>query len=279
MRISISAIGLLALVAACAQTPVPLSKAPAALPARPTATAPLLDVGREAVLLRAALGREVPHAVVDPPATEREWIDRSRAALAASGQRIAAPQLVVVVDRNPSVQEMRIVMARPEGDWQDLGGAKVSTGQTGRFDHYLTPTGVFLHTDAILDWRAEGTFNENHIRGLGLKGSRVWDFGWQTTVKGWGSEEEGQIRLLMHATDPANLERRLGRPASKGCVRIPAAMNRFLDRRGILDADYERAAQIDRRFAALLPADRTPTPLAGNMLVVIDSSEPPHPGA
>src|SRR6516165_6532170 len=136
MRISISAIGLLALVTACAQTPAPPSKAPAALPARPTATAPPLDVGREAVLLRAALGREVPHAVVDPPATEREWIDRSRAALAASGQRIAAPQLVVVVDRNPSVQEMRIVMARPEGDWQDLGGAKVSTGETGRFDHY-----------------------------------------------------------------------------------------------------------------------------------------------
>jgi hypothetical protein len=52
----------------------------------------------------------------------------------------------------------------------------------------------------------------------------------------------------------------------------------WMQRRGILDADYERAAQIDRRFAALLPADRTPTPLAGNMLVVIDSSEPTRPG-
>ena len=34
---------------------------------------------------------------------------------------------------------------------------------------------------------------------------------------------------------------RLGRPASKGCVRIPAAMNRFLDRHSILDADYEQS--------------------------------------
>jgi hypothetical protein len=34
---------------------------------------------------------------------------------------------------------------------------------------------------------------------------------------------------------------RLGRPAFKGCVRIPAAMNRFLDRHSILDADYEQS--------------------------------------
>jgi hypothetical protein len=84
---------------------------------------------------------------------------------------------------------------------------------------------------------------------------------------------------LLHATDPANLEHRLGRPASKGCVRIPAAMNRFLDRHGVLDADYERVARSDPGFAALLSADHTPTPLAGNMLVVIDSSGPSRPGA
>ena len=81
--------------------------------------------------------------------------------------------------------------------------------------------------------------------------------------------------MLLHATDPAALERRLGRPASKGCVRIPAAMNRFLDRHGILDADYERAAKDDPRFEALLLADRTPTPLAGNALVIVDSAEAP----
>ena len=290
MRISRSAIGLLMLVAACAQTspartetPAPRSEtpaprtdasalSPAELPARP------LDVDGEAVRLRAALRREVPHLIVDPPAAERGWIERSRAAVADGNERIERPQLLVVVDRNPRVQQMRIVVARPHADWQDLGGTRISTGQTGRFDYYLTPTGVFLHTDAILDWRAEGTFNENHVRGLGLKGMRVWDFGWQTAAKGW-TEEDGQIRLLMHATDPANLERRLGRPASKGCVRIPAAMNRFIDRHGVLDADYERAAQSDPGFAALLSADHAPTPLAGNMLVVIDSSEPPRPGA
>jgi hypothetical protein len=282
MHISRSAIGWLMLVAACAQspapppqTPAPRTEALAASPAEPPSPAPALDVEGEAERLRAALGREVPHLIVDRPAAESGWIARSRAAVADSTEHIDRPQLVVVVDRNPRVQQMRVLVARSDADWQDLGGIRVSTGQTGRFDYYLTPTGVFLHTDAILDWRAEGTFNENHIRGLGLKGMRVWDFGWQTAVKGWGTREEGQIRLLLHATDPANLERRLGRPASKGCVRVPAAMNRFLDRHGVLDADYERMAQTDPGFAALLTADHTATPLAGNMLVVIDSSERP----
>ena len=154
-----------------------------------------------------------------------------------------------------------------------IGGTRVSTGQVGRFDYYITPVGVFRHTDSILDYRAEGTFNENHIRGLGLKGMRVWDFGWQTAGKGWRADrEQGPMRLLMHATDPANLEYRIGRPASKGCIRVPAAVNKFMDHHGVLDADYERAAKVDPTFRAVLPRDRVPTPLAGNALVVIDSS-------
>jgi hypothetical protein len=102
---------------------------------------------------------------------------------------------------------------------------------------------------------------------------RVWDFGCQPSTKGWGLKEEGGIRLLSHATDPDYLERGLGRPASKGSVRIPAAMNRFLDRHGILDVDYERAAKDDPRFEALLLPDRTPTPIAGDVLVIVDSAE------
>jgi len=170
---------------------------------------------------------------------------------------------------------MRIVLARPDGAWGSLGGTRVSTGQMGRRDYYLTPTGIFLHTDLILDWRAEGTFNSQHIRGLGVKGMRVWDFGWQRAAKGWGTGEEGDIRLLLHATDPDYLEKRLGRPASKGCVRIPAAMNRFLDRHGVLDADYEQAAKNDPRFEAMLLRERTPTALAGSALVIVDSADTP----
>ena len=279
MRIAISVI-LLITFSACADAPVPRSDASApqllALHA-PMAEPPIsraLDVNAESARLRAVLMQEVPSVITDKSEREQAWIDQAKAAMAAGGPTIDRPQFLVVVDRNPGVQQMRIVLARPNGAWESLGGSKASTGQTGRRDYYLTPIGVFLHTDAILDWRAEGTFNANHIRGLGLKGMRVWDFGWQLATKGWGpGEEQGEIRLLLHATDPVYLEQRLGHPASKGCVRIPAAMNRFLDHYGILDADYEQVAKGDPRFEAVLLPARAPTPLAGNALVVVDSSE------
>ena len=268
-------IGLLAILSGCVQTSPPrIAPKP---PAEAAPTAPFFDVNREVARLRAAFEREVPDGLGDTLVSERVWVTHTQVMIKASGFTISRPQLIVVVDRNPDVEELRIVLAQPQGNWQSLGGTKVSTGQTGRRDYYVTPTGVFLHTDAILDWRAEGTYNSQHIRGLGIKGMRVWDFGWQTATKGWGTGETGEIRLLLHATDPDYLERRLGHTASKGCVRIPAAMNRFLDRHGVLDADYERAAKNDPRFAALLLADRTPTPIAGDMLVIIDSSQPQSP--
>ena len=232
------------------------------------------EVSAEVDYLRAALSREVPQHVRSSPKSDAGWIARAQAAVADAPLLLDRPQLMVVVDRNPRVQEMRIVLARPAGlPWDVIGGSEVSTGQPGRFDYYITPTGVFLHTDGILDYRALGTFNENHVRGLGLKGMRVWDFGWQTAKKGWlVGNEEGEIRLLLHATDPANLERRIGRQASKGCIRVPASMNRFLDVHGVLDADYERAAPEDAGIKAVLLPDRVPTKLAGNALVVVDSS-------
>lgn len=237
---------------------------------------PQVRLEAELVRLRAALAREVPNHAPCAGAHEPDRIKLVRAALATADVAIDRPQLIVVVDRNPRAQKMCMVLARADGPWQPIGGSKVSTGQAGRRGYFLTPTGVFRHSPAIVDYRAEGTFNENHIRGLGVKGMRVWDFGWQQAQKGWAAHgEEGEIRLLMHATDPDYLDQRLGRPASKGCVRIPAAMNRFLDRHGVLDASYELAAQDDGRLRAVLLPDREPTPLAGDTLVVIDTSSDP----
>jgi hypothetical protein len=233
------------------------------------------DVSQEVARLRASLLREVPQHIVDGGAQDALWIDRSKAVVNAQNFIIDRAQLLVVVDRNPAIQQqMRIVLAQPNAPWLVLGGSKVSTGQAGRRGYFITPIGVFLHTTGILDYRALGTFNENHIRGLGLKGMRVWDLGWQTAELGWRHDgETAEIRLEMHATDPDYLEQRLGRPASEGCVRIPATMNRLLDVHGVLDADYERAASDDTRIRAVLLPARQPTPLAGNALVVVDSSQ------
>ena len=255
---------------------LPLSALPA-VPVPDTAAAPALSpvaVEAEAGRLHALMTRAVPEDRTLSPAQQEALVARVWAALKEAGQAIDHPQLLVAVDRNPRIQQASVLLARPVGPWEVIGTTHVSTGQPGRFDHYITPTGVFPHTDAILDYRAEGTYNENHIRGYGVKGMRIWDFGWQDAAKGW-RPDRGQMRLLMHATDPAVLEARIGRPASQGCVRIPAALNRFLDKYGVLDADYERAARDDIRYRALLLRDRTPTPLAGDKMVVIDSSAPP----
>ena len=235
--------------------PRPPPAAPVVNPARPAAP---IDVAAEISQLRAALIEEVPHLIVDRPRSKREWIARTGAAIAASGPAFDRPHLLAVVDRNLRIQQVRLILAQPQGDWDDLGGTKVSTGQVGCYDYFLTPTGVFLHTAAVLDWRAEGTFNARHIRGLGERGMRVWDFGWQRAVSGWRSATKvSKMRLLLHATDPNYLAQRLGRVASKGCIRIPEAMNLFLDRHGILDRELRtsRAIQPTVRGCALARPD------------------------
>jgi hypothetical protein len=256
--------------------PPPVVRSPPLAPdARLTPTAVAAEISR----LRKSMAEDVPGAVTLTPEAKLRWVMLARAQLAATQTEILRPQLIVVVDRGVKVQQLALLVAQPTGPYEVIGAVHVSTGQAGRFDHYVTPTGVFRHTDAILDYRAQGTYNENHIRGLGLKGMRVWDFGWQWARKGWapgvGKPSEIQIRLEMHATDPAVLEQRIGRTASQGCVRIPSTMNRFMDKQGVLDAGYEQAAVTDIRYRALLLRDRTGSILAGDALVVIDSSVPP----
>ncbi len=80
----------------------------------------------------------------------------------------------------------------------------------------------------------------------------------------------------MHATDPVYLESRLGHTASEGCIRIPSSLNVFFDKHGLIDAEYERMAVIDDRFKALLRPDRTPSPLSGSAVVVVDTADMPE---
>ena len=161
------------------------------------------------------------------------------------------------------------------GWWCD-GASPVSTGKPGRFEHFLTPTGVFEHTIDNSDFFAEGTRNEFGIRGYGRAGMRVYDFGWRTGDKGWGGGGEGTLRLQMHATDPDLLEKKLGTPQSKGCIRIPATLNTFIDHYGILDGDYEKAMTEGMTFW-VLSKTREATPWSGRFLVVVDTGRSKRP--
>ena len=94
-----------------------------------------------------------------------------------------------------------------------------------------------------------------------------------------GKPDRTPIRLMLHATDPDKLEQRIGRPASEGCIRVPTMMNRFLDRHGVIDAEYERAAATDIRFRACCCPTVSRRRCAGDTLIVIDSAEKPPQAA
>jgi hypothetical protein len=79
------------------------------------------------------------------------------------------------------------------------------------------------------------------------------------------------MRLQMHATDPDRLAQRLGSEASEGCIRIPATLNVFLDRHGVLDAEYEEALAAGDNLWVIRKKDRELLPWPGRYMVIVDS--------
>lgn len=223
---------------------------------------------------------EVDRRLEVPPQDQQRYIGLLEAALAEAGLHDLPPQAVLLVDRSEQVQAAFVLVRAPGSNaapsWHWLGATPVSTGRVGSFDHFRTPLGVFAHSLANPDFRAEGTFNANHIRGYGLRGMRVFDFGWVDAERGWGPGGSSTMRLQVHATDPANLERRLGRADSKGCIRIPATLNAFIDHHALLDADYLESTAAGTT-PWVLRADRLPLPWPGRYLVIVDSKAAERP--
>ena len=219
---------------------------------------------------------EVDHRLDVPQADLQRYAVLGEQAVAQAGLERLSPQAFLVVDRSPHVQ-VAVVMVRMGADaWHALGASAVSTGKPGRFEHFITPLGVFAHSLDNPDYRAEGTLNKNHIRGYGVRGRRVFDFGWQDAQRGWGKGGISPMRLQMHATDPRVLEPKLGQVASEGCIRIAASLNVFLDTHGVLDADYEAAAAAGKKLWILKPQRQT-VAWPGRYLVIVDTQAVERP--
>jgi hypothetical protein len=218
---------------------------------------------------------QVDHQLVVPLDEAARYGELALAALSQAG--IApATQYIALVDRSPHVQAIFIYWIGPEAPPLLIGAAAVSTGRGGAVDHFETPLGVFELTPDNPDFRAEGTRNSLGIRGYGAKGMRVFDLGWQQALRLWGPGAYSAMRLQMHATDPDLLEPRLGSVQSKGCIRIPASLNRLLDHFGVLDAAY-LAAAAQGASLWVLPPDQAPVEGAGRYLIVIDSGRTSRP--
>jgi hypothetical protein len=250
------------------------AQAAAERPASGPSMAPLrLQSGLD---LAPVLAREVRPRLNVPEEERTAYAGLLETALAKTNRVLATAQYILLVDRSPKVQAALVYWRDVEGGLHFIGASPVSTGHRGGYEHFLTPLGVFEHTIAHLDFRAEGTRNEFGIRGYGVKGMRVFDFGWVIGERTWGDGGLSPMRLQMHATDPDVLEPRLGSGASSGCIRISALLNQFLDKYGLLDADYEAALERGVAFW-MLRKDRTPTAWSGRYLVVVESERARRP--
>ena len=233
----------------------------------------------DGALLVPVFQREVDRRLNLPREVQMLYARLLEVALKNAQISMTKSQYILLVDRNPHVQAALIYwldLSTTSKHWRFIGASPASTGKPGQFDHFITPLGVFEHSLDNKDFRAEGTRNNFNIRGFGIQGMRVFDFGWVQGERGWGCGGEGQMRLLLHATDPDFLEHHLGAAMSKGCIRIPATLNNFIDRYGLLDADYEHA-QAEGEQQWVLRADRIPTPWAGRYLVIVDSGVTKRP--
>lgn len=226
--------------------------------------------------LQAAYQLEVGPRLDIPPEESLRYGLLVLDAMAQAERPVDEPQYVVLVDRSPHVQAIFIYWLEPRATPRLVGASPVSTGRGGEFDHFRTPLGVYAHTPANPDFRAEGTPNANGVRGYGTAGMRVFDFGWQQAERLWGRGGLGTMRLQMHATDPNRLEPRLGSTQSKGCIRIPASLNRLLDHYGVLDADYLRE-QASGVPLWILPRTQVPVDHPGRYLIIVETERAQRP--
>lgn len=229
--------------------------------------------------LAEAFQTEVEKRLELPAAEQQRYADMLVAALAEAATPFTHSQYILLLDRDPNVQAILLYwldLADSPPSFHYIGASPTSTGKPGKIGYFITPLGVYAHTLRNKDFRAEGTPNRSGILGYGRKGTRIFDFGWVEAERGWGSGGRSQMRLLLHSTDPDQLERYLGTPHSKGCIRIPASLNTFIDHHGLLDADYEQALAKGRKLWVLLPK-RPPSLWPGRYLVIVDSGRTERP--
>jgi hypothetical protein len=231
---------------------------------------------RSGVELAPIFAREVKPRLNLPEEERAAYAGLLEVGLTKANVVLTTAQYVLLVDRSPKVQAVLVYWRDDAGELRFIGVSPASTGRPGGYEHFLTPLGVFEHSLAHLDFRAEGTRNEFGIRGYGVKGMRVFDYGWVMGERTWGDGGLSLMRLQVHATDPDVLEPRLGSAASSGCIRISASLNRFLDKYGVLDADYDAALERGVQLWVLRKT-RTPTPWSGRYLVVVESERARRP--
>ena len=126
-----------------------------------------------ALELRGIYAQKVDRQLGVPQDEQRFYAEQLMRELQQAGLEKLPPQYVVLIDRSPQVQALLLFWISDSGVAEFIGASPVSVGRKGGFMYYETPLGVFDHSIANLDFRAEGTENAQGILGYGIKGMRV----------------------------------------------------------------------------------------------------------
>jgi hypothetical protein len=137
------------------------------------APSPVVPDDNSLTTWRVRFASEVDRRLEVPQADQSSYLALLERALADAQLQELPAQAFVVVDRCAQVQAAVVIVRAAGGAGHWLGATAVSTGKIGTYEHFLSPLGVFAHTLDNPDFRAEGTFNKNHIRGDGLLGRRI----------------------------------------------------------------------------------------------------------
>jgi hypothetical protein len=228
-----------------------------------------------ALELRDVYSRTVDRQLILPEDEQHYYAELLMFQLHKVGLNSLPAQYMLMVDRNPNVQAAMLFWLAENGQLELIGASPASTGKGGGYDYFETPLGIFEHTIKNMDFRAEGTKNKLGLMGYGNKGMRVYDFGWVMARKTW-TPEIGEMRLQLHSTDLLRLEPSLGKVQSRGCIRIPATLNKLLDHYGVLDAEYENAIN-NKKIIQVLDPEREKNPWPGRYMLVVDSRRVTRP--
>lgn len=219
---------------------------------------------------------QVDRVLEVPPAEVPRYVRLIDAAVAKAEVTLSGPQYLIVVDRDPNMQALLLLFRSADGQLQLVGASPISSGLPGSPENFETPLGVFEHSRANADSRSAGSLDSEGLRPYGERGLRIYDFGWRAVPKGWGDGAVTAMHLQMHATDPDLLERRLGTPQSMGSIRIPASLDRLIDRCGLLDAGDDKAGREGKSGAAPDPGCDA-TVFAARYLIVLESGRDERP--
>jgi len=112
--------------------------------------------------------QEVTPQLAVPAQVLADYSELLEELLSNEGVPVTQPQFLLLVDRSSRVQAALLLWGAAGQGWHLMGAVPVSTGLPGKFEHFVTPLGVFAHSTENLGLSCRGDRNKLGFRGYVL---------------------------------------------------------------------------------------------------------------